>query len=128
MRRTAALRRCHLFTPKATPVPFFVDGGYAHCAHVLQEVVVTVTIRLTPDEEARLDSLSRRTGRTKSFYVRTAIQAYLEDLEDAYAADEAMKDFEAGGRRSRPIADLVAELVLTGSDVAEGRALNAADR
>jgi len=28
-------------------------------------------------------------GRTKSFYVRTAIREYLEDWEDAYAADEA---------------------------------------
>ena len=87
---------------------------------------MTVTVRLTPDEEARLDALSRRTGRTKSFYVRTAIQAHLEDLEDAYAADEAVKDYEAGGRNSRPVADLAAELGLTEADVAEGRALNAA--
>lgn len=87
---------------------------------------MTVTVRLTPDEEARLDALSRRTGRTKSFYVRTAIQAHLEDLEDTYAADEAMKDFEIGGRKSRPVADLAAELGLTDADVAEGRALNAA--
>ena len=89
---------------------------------------MTVTVRLTPDEEARLDALSRRTGRTKSFYVRTAIQTYLDDLEDIYAADEAMKDFENGGRRNRPITDLAAELGLTESDVAEGRALNAADQ
>jgi RHH-type rel operon transcriptional repressor/antitoxin RelB len=87
---------------------------------------MTVTVRLTPDEEARLDALSRRTGRTKSFYVRTAIQTHLEDLEDAYAADEAMKDFEASGRKSRPVADLAADLGLTNSDVAEGRAFNAA--
>jgi RHH-type transcriptional regulator, rel operon repressor / antitoxin RelB len=88
---------------------------------------MTVTVRLTPDEEARLDALSRRTGRTKSFYVRTAIQAHLEDLEDAYAADEAMKDFEAGGRQSRSVTDLVTELGLTETDIAEGRALNGAD-
>ncbi len=89
---------------------------------------MTVTVRLTPDQEARLDALSRRTGRTRSFYVRTAIQTHLEDLEDAYAADQAMKHFEGNGRRSRPIADLAAELGLTDSDVAEGRALNAADQ
>lgn len=87
---------------------------------------MTVTVRLTPDEEARLEALSQRTGRTKSFYVRTAIQTHLEDLEDAYAADEAMKDFEASGRKSRPVADLAAELGLTDADITEGRALNAA--
>lgn len=88
---------------------------------------MTVTIRLTPDEDARLDALSKRTGRTKSFYVRTALQNHLEDLEDAYAADEAEKNFEAGGRKSRPIATLASELGLTKSDIAEGRALNIAD-
>jgi RHH-type transcriptional regulator, rel operon repressor / antitoxin RelB len=88
---------------------------------------MTVTIRLTSDEEARLDALSKRTGRTKSFYVRTAIQTHLEDLEDAYAADEAEKSFEAGGRKSRPIAALASEFGFTESDIADGRALNAAD-
>jgi RHH-type rel operon transcriptional repressor/antitoxin RelB len=85
---------------------------------------MTVTVRLSPDEEARLETLSRRTGRTKSFYVRHAIRAYLEDLEDAYAADEAVKKFEQGGRQSRPITAVMADLGLTDSDIAEGRALN----
>lgn len=89
---------------------------------------MTVTVRLTPEEEARLDALSRRTGRTKSFYVRAAIRAHLEDLEDAFAADEAMKDFEAGGHQSRPIASLAAELGLSQEDITEGRALNADER
>ncbi len=85
---------------------------------------MTVTVRLTHEEEARLEALSRRTGRTKSFYVRAAIRAHLEDLEDAYAADEAMKDFEANGRQSRPLADLARDVGLTEADIAEGRALN----
>jgi len=85
---------------------------------------MTVTVRLTHEEEARLEALSRRTGRTKSFYVRAAIRDHLEDLEDAYAADEAMKDFEANGRQSRPLADLARDVGLTEADIAEGRALN----
>ncbi|WP_082357984.1 MULTISPECIES: ribbon-helix-helix protein, CopG family [Arthrobacter] len=40
---------------------------------------MTISIRLTPDEEARLDVLARRTGRSKSFYVRTALHEYLAD-------------------------------------------------
>jgi len=85
---------------------------------------MTVTVRLTAEEEARLEALSQRTGRTKSFYVRAAIRAHLEDLEDAYAADDALKDFEASGRKSRPVADLVREVGFTEADIAEGRARN----
>ncbi len=83
---------------------------------------MTVTVRLTADEETRLEALAQRTGRTKSFYVRQAIQAHLEDLEDAYAADEAMRMFEESGGRSRPLTELLAELGLGDAEMAEGRA------
>lgn len=71
---------------------------------------MTISIRLTEDEEERLDSLARRTGRSKSFYVKTALHEYLTDLEDAFAADAAIDTFEAGGRRSSPLAALKAEI------------------
>jgi len=71
---------------------------------------MTISIRLTEDEEERLDNLARRTGRSKSFYVKTALREYLTDLEDAFAADAAIDAFEAGGRRSRPLAALEAEI------------------
>jgi len=70
---------------------------------------MTISIRLTDDEEERLDSLARRTGRSKSFYVKTALHEYLTDLEDAFAADAAIDVFEAEGRRSRPLSALEAE-------------------
>lgn len=73
---------------------------------------MTISIRLTEEEEARLDQLSKRTGRSKSFYVRAAVREHLTDLEDAFAADEAMDQFEATGRRSRPLAALKEELNL----------------
>jgi RHH-type transcriptional regulator, rel operon repressor / antitoxin RelB len=44
----------------------------------------------------RLDALAKRTGRTKSFYVRTALLEYIEDVEDAYDADEVMKRIRSG--------------------------------
>jgi RHH-type rel operon transcriptional repressor/antitoxin RelB len=58
---------------------------------------MTISIRLSEDEEERLDSLARRTGRSKSFYVRTAVHEYLADLQDAFAADAAIDAFDAGG-------------------------------
>jgi RHH-type rel operon transcriptional repressor/antitoxin RelB len=81
------------------------------CRQVLfWRCAVTISIRLTADEEARLEALARRTGRSKSFYVRTALHEYLDDLEDAFAADVAIDAFEAEGRRSRPLSALKAEM------------------
>jgi len=45
-----------------------------------------LTIRLPESVESRLDSLARKTGRTKSFYAKEAILEHLEDLEDYYLA------------------------------------------
>ena len=36
--------------------------------------------------EERLTKLAERTGRTKTFYAREAIEQHLEDLEDYYRA------------------------------------------
>ncbi|MDF7680321.1 ribbon-helix-helix domain-containing protein [Enterobacteriaceae bacterium ESL0689] len=38
-----------------------------------------LAIRLSDDIESRLDLLAKQTGRTKTFYVREAILAYLEE-------------------------------------------------
>ncbi|MGH8306724.1 MAG: type II toxin-antitoxin system RelB family antitoxin [Gammaproteobacteria bacterium] len=46
-----------------------------------------LAIRLTPDIEKRLDALAKKTGRSKTYYAREAIQEYLEDLEDYYLAE-----------------------------------------
>lgn len=70
---------------------------------------MTISIRLTDEEEARLNNLAHRTGRSKSFYVKAALQEYLTDLEDAFAADVAIDAFEAEGRRGRPLSALEAE-------------------
>ncbi len=50
-----------------------------------------LAIRLPQSIEKRLSNLSRRTGRTKSFYVREAILEHLENLEDMYMAERALK-------------------------------------
>jgi RHH-type rel operon transcriptional repressor/antitoxin RelB len=51
-----------------------------------------LALRLTPDLEKRLNRLAKKTGRTKSFYVREAITEHLAELELAYMALEAKKN------------------------------------
>ena len=51
-----------------------------------------LALRLPADLEKRLDDLARRTGRTKSFYAREAIAEHLADLEDAYLAEQRLRD------------------------------------
>ena len=41
-----------------------------------------IAVRLDQDLEERLSRLAAETGRSKSYYVREAIQSYLEDRED----------------------------------------------
>lgn len=41
-----------------------------------------LAVRLPGAIDRRLDNLARKTGRTKSFYVKKAILEFLEDRED----------------------------------------------
>jgi RHH-type rel operon transcriptional repressor/antitoxin RelB len=52
-----------------------------------------LAIRLPDEIEKRLEELARKTGRTKSYYVRQAILEYLEEMEDYYLAEERLKSF-----------------------------------
>ena len=48
-----------------------------------------LALRLPLDIEKRLDTLAKKTGRTKSFYAREAILRHIEDLEDYHLATQA---------------------------------------
>ena len=45
-----------------------------------------LAIRLPAEIEDRLTKLAKKTGRTKTYYARQAILAYLDDLEEQYLA------------------------------------------
>lgn len=47
-----------------------------------------LAIRLNENIEQRLQHLSEKTGRTKTYYAREAIETYLQDMEDYYLAKE----------------------------------------
>lgn len=50
-----------------------------------------LAIRLPKEIEERLEELARKTGRSKSYYVRQAILEYLDDLEDYHLAVERLE-------------------------------------
>lgn len=41
-----------------------------------------ITVRMTPELRARLDELAAATGRSRSYYVRQAIEEFLDDRAD----------------------------------------------
>lgn len=64
-----------------------------------------LAIRLPQSIEKRLEKLARRTGRTKSYYVREAILEHLEDREDLYLAERALERIRSGQERTIPLKD-----------------------
>ena len=62
-----------------------------------------LAIRLPEEIEKRLDQLAERTGRTKTYYAREAILAYLDDLEDIHLAENTLKDIRAGRSKTIPL-------------------------
>jgi len=60
--------------------------------------VAMIAIRMPAEVEARLDRLSKRTGRTKTYYIREAVLEHLSDLEDLYLAEEELRAIRAGAK------------------------------
>jgi RHH-type rel operon transcriptional repressor/antitoxin RelB len=57
---------------------------------------VMLGVRIPSELNARLDILSKETGRNKSFYVREALSEYIADMEDIYLAEKRLEDLRAG--------------------------------
>jgi len=71
-----------------------------------------LSIRLDEHLDARLERLARMTGRSKSFYVKQAIEDQLEDLEDLYLAQKVAERVADGRERLTSLEDLARELGL----------------
>jgi len=59
-----------------------------------------VSLRLPEDLKARLERLSKLTGRSKTYYMVEAISEKLEDLEDLYLAEQRLIEHRAGRSKS----------------------------
>ncbi|MEG3172365.1 TraY domain-containing protein [Sphingomonas sp. ZB1N12] len=65
---------------------------------------------MSKQTEGRLEALAARTGRSKTFYARAAIEAHLDDLEDLYIAEDRLHDCCEGD--AIPLSTLKAKLGL----------------
>ncbi len=45
-----------------------------------------ISIRLPEEMEARINNLAKSTQRSKTFFIKEALNNYLEDMEDYYEA------------------------------------------
>jgi RHH-type rel operon transcriptional repressor/antitoxin RelB len=54
-----------------------------------------INVRVSDDIVKRLDNLSAKTRRPKSFYIKDMLDKYLGDYEDAYLALERLSDKNA---------------------------------
>jgi RHH-type transcriptional regulator, rel operon repressor / antitoxin RelB len=70
------------------------------------------SIRLDPQTEQRLDTLSRQTGRTKAYYLREIIERGIEEMEDYYLAAEVLERVRKGEEQVHSAADVRKDLGL----------------
>ncbi|HEV2619206.1 MAG TPA: DUF6290 family protein [Acidobacteriaceae bacterium] len=73
-----------------------------------------LAIRLPEDIENRLAALAKKTGRSKTFYVREAIAEHLEDLEDLYLAEQQITQIRAGRLKTIPLEEVMKRYGLEG--------------
>jgi RHH-type transcriptional regulator, rel operon repressor / antitoxin RelB len=62
-------------------------------------------IRIPDETYDRLQALAQRTGRTSTFFIREAIEAHLDDLEDIYRAETALVEHQLGKSKNYSLAD-----------------------
>ncbi len=67
-----------------------------------------LALRLPAKLERRLERLAKKTGRTKAFYAREAIQEHIAEIEDYYLAMDRLEK----KLRGVPLDDVVRKLGL----------------
>ena len=66
-----------------------------------------MSIRLSKNLETRLSALSERTQRSKSFFVKKALEKFLEDEEEYQVAIEAYEVYLRSGKKSSSFEDIM---------------------
>lgn len=71
-----------------------------------------LAFRMPADMEERLARLAKLTGRTKTFYVREALEEHLDDIEDAYLAEKTLEEIRMGKQGTVSLDTLIEEYAL----------------
>ncbi|MBP9693022.1 MAG: ribbon-helix-helix protein, CopG family [Alphaproteobacteria bacterium] len=66
-----------------------------------------MTIRLPEEMEQRLSQLAKETHRTKTYYVKRAIEEFLDDQEDYLLALSVMERVEKGKEKTIPFEEIL---------------------
>jgi RHH-type rel operon transcriptional repressor/antitoxin RelB len=74
--------------------------------------MASVSLRLPENLSKRLARLSKRTGRSKTFYMVEAIREHLDDLEDLYLAEQRLIALREGRSRTYTLDQVVRDLGL----------------
>lgn len=69
-----------------------------------------LSVRLPKETEDRLVALSSRTHRSKSYYIKEALEKYLEDEEDYSILVSAYEEHLRTGEKTHSLAEVKAEL------------------
>lgn len=68
-----------------------------------------IAVRMPAELEERLTRLAKLTGRTKTYYVREALEEHLDDIEDAYLAEKTLEEVRTGKQGTVSLDSLIEE-------------------
>ncbi|MGV0349973.1 type II toxin-antitoxin system RelB family antitoxin [Corynebacterium guaraldiae] len=68
-----------------------------------------ISLRIDAEQKERLDSLASKTGRSGAFYLRKALDAYLDQLEYVYTLEAEAEAARRGELETISLEDLEAE-------------------
>jgi RHH-type rel operon transcriptional repressor/antitoxin RelB len=77
-----------------------------------KENKMSIGVRLPIDLEERLNDLCKETHRTRSFYIREALQEFLDDREDYLLALAVKERISAGKEKLYSLEDIAKEFDL----------------
>jgi len=78
----------------------------------MNAVSKSAVVRIPSALNERLEALSEKTGRAKTYYARKALEQYLEDMEDRLLVAAALE--EGRGKGTTSLEDIIKEFGLEG--------------
>lgn len=69
-------------------------------------MTVTASVNLSDEIGAKLERLAARTGRSKSYYLREAVETHIDQLVRDYEILETAQNVRAGRERTHSLAEV----------------------